>query len=150
MKLFAQRGGRPSLRVQSGMTLVEVAVALAIAGLLVGGIINGYNYCTRSSQKAALNQAANATAMERIEETRCAIWDTTVPTNQLVSANFPDKVVTLDLAGSGSITTLATNRTQITQISANPPLMRIRVDCIWRYKGALITNTIETCRAPRQ
>lgn len=132
------------------MTLVEVAVALAITGLLVGGIINGYNYCTKSAQRTALFQAANARAMERIEETRCAIWDTTVPTNQLVSANFPDKVVTLDLSGSGAVTAMATNRTEITMITNNPPLMRIRVDCIWRYKGALITNTIETCRAPRQ
>ena len=58
------------------MTLVEVVIALAITGLTVGGIVAGYIYCTTSAVKAELAQAANARAMERIEETRSAQWDT--------------------------------------------------------------------------
>lgn len=135
------------------MTLVEVTVALAITGLAVGGIVNGYNFCTNSSQKAATLLAANARAMERIEETRSAVWDTAqYPVeDQLVTTNFPNKVVTLDLSGSGGVITPATIQTEITPISANPPLKRIRVNCIWQVRGGQwVTNTIETIRAPGQ
>jgi prepilin-type N-terminal cleavage/methylation domain-containing protein len=143
--------GRLQRHNQAGMTLVEVTVAMAITGLAVGGIVNGYNFCTNSAQKAALLQAANARANERIEETRSAIWDTAQypVVDQLVASNFPSKVVTLDLSGSGGVITAATIQTEISQISSNPPLKRVRVDCIWQHRGGQwVTNTVETCRAP--
>jgi len=145
--------GRRQRRNQTGMTLVEVVVAMAITGMAVGGIVNGYNYCTNSAQKAALSLAANALAMERIEETRSAIWapDRTPAMDQLVTANFPSKSVPLDFAGSGVVVIPATLRTEISQVSVNPPLKRIRVDAIWQFRGVeWVTNTIETCRRPEQ
>jgi hypothetical protein len=135
------------------MTLVEVVVALAITGLMVAGIVTGYIFCTTSTVKDSLYMAGNARAMERLEETRSAIWAPFRgdPEDDLVATNFPDKVVTLDLSGSGSDTTSATLKTEITQISLSPPVRRIRVDCIWQFRGVeLITNTIETIRAPDQ
>jgi type II secretory pathway pseudopilin PulG len=135
------------------MTLVEVVVALAVTGLAIGGIVNGYHYCSNSAQKAALAQAANARAMERLEETRSARWDTSSWPNvdQLAATNFPTKVITLDLSGSGVTVSTATLRTAISQVSSNPPLRRIRVDCIWSYRGSqVITNSVETFRAPDQ
>ena len=141
------------------MTLVEVVVALAITVLMVAGIVNGYIFCTTSTVKDSLYMAANARAMERMEETRSATWAPyrAKPVDELVATNFPDKVVILDLSGSGSATNLATLKTDISQISPSPfspfspPVRRIRVDCIWQFKGVeLITNTIETCRAPDQ
>jgi hypothetical protein len=135
------------------MTLVEVVVALAITGLMVAGIVTGYIFCTTSTVKDSLYMAGNARAMERLEETRSAIWAPYRgdPEDDLVATNFPDKVVTLDLSGSGSDTTSATLKTEITQISLSPPVRRIRVDCIWQFRGVeLITNTIETIRAPDQ
>jgi prepilin-type N-terminal cleavage/methylation domain-containing protein len=141
------------LRGRAGMTLVEVMVALAITGLMLAGIVSGYIFCTNSAVKDSLYMAANARAMERMEETRSAIWAPyrAVPTNQLVAANFPDKVVTLDMSGSSTNVVSATIQTAISQISASPPVMRIHVDCIWQFQGAeWVTNSIETCRAPDQ
>ena len=134
------------------MTLVEVVVALAITGVTVGGIVNGYIYCTAASVKDSLYMAANARAMERIEETRSAQWDTSVypAFDELVATNFPDKVVALDTSGADTETNSATLKTDITQISDVPPLKRIRVDCIWLFKGEPVTNSIETCRSPDQ
>ena len=135
------------------MTLVEVVIALAITGLTLVGIISGYIYCTTSAVKAELVQAANAWAMERLEETRSARWDTSSwpAVDQLVATNFPDKVVSLDMPGSGSGGTSATMVTKISQISLTPPIRGIHVDCIWQFRGVgLITNTIETVRAPDQ
>jgi type II secretory pathway pseudopilin PulG len=137
----------------AGMTLVEVIVALAITALTVEGIVAGYIYCTTSALKAELAQAANARAMERIEEARSARWDTSSwpIVDQLVATNFPDEVVSLDMPGSGTGGTSATIETTISQISLTPPIRSIRVDCIWQFRGVqLITNTIETIRAPDQ
>jgi type II secretory pathway pseudopilin PulG len=140
----------------AGMTLVEVVVALAITGLAVGAIVNGYIYCTNAAQKSALSLAANARAMERIEETRSAKWDTVSwPTiDQLVGPNFPNKTNILDMAGSTTNNAvMAVIRTEITQIlgpSNAPPLKQIRVDCVWRYRNQTFTNTIVTCRSPDQ
>jgi len=135
------------------MTLVEVVIALAITGLMVVGTVEGYIYCTTAAVKAELVQAANARAMERLEETRSARWDTSSwPTvDQLVATNFPDEVVSLDTPGSGSGGTSATIMTTISQISVTPPIKSIRVDCVWQFRGTeWITNTIETIRAPDQ
>jgi prepilin-type N-terminal cleavage/methylation domain-containing protein len=153
MKHLKQKQRRLPLRVEAGMTLVEVVVALAISGLVVGAILSGYIYCVTSAEKSALSLVANARAAERVEATRSAKWDTASypPVDQLVATNFPDTVVALDLSGSGARATYATNLTRISQISVTPPLKRIRVDCIWRFRGSqLVTNTIETCRAPDQ
>lgn len=137
---------------QAGMTLPEVLVALAITGLVVGGIVSGYGFCTISTRKAALALAANARAVERIEETRSAKWDTARSpiADELVATNFPEKSIILDPSRSLNMTNSATLQTVISQISTTPPLKRIRVDCIWTFNGSRLTNTIETCRAPDQ
>jgi type II secretory pathway pseudopilin PulG len=133
------------------MTLAEVVVAISISGLAVAGIVSGYIFAVRSAEKSALSLAANARAMERLEATRGAKWDTSSypVVDQLVITNFPAQVVLLDRSGSGVGSTYGTNVIQISQISTNPPLRRIRVDCLWRFNATqLLTNTIETCRAP--
>jgi len=138
---------------EAGMTLIEVVIALVIAAMTVGGVISGYIYCTTASVKAELAQAANARAMERIEQARSAQWDVSSwpVVDQLVSSNFPDQVVSLDMAGTNSGGTTATIQTTIAQISAAPPLRKVHVDCIWRFNGGpLVTNSVETCRAPDQ
>ena len=135
------------------MTLVEVIVALAITGLMVAGIIRGYVYCATSAVRAELAQAANAKAMQRIEETRSAQWNTSssLAVDQLVTTNFPVETVTLDMPGTDTNGTPATLQTTISQISLTPPLRRIRADCIWQFRGAdWVTNSIETIRAADQ
>jgi type II secretory pathway pseudopilin PulG len=153
MKLAGHNAGQLCSFAKAGMTLVEVVVALGLSGLTVAAIVSGYVFSTRLAEKSALSLAADARAMERIEETRSATWDTSSwpVVDQLVATNFPVKTVTLDLSGSGTGITYATNFTQISQISTNPFLKRIRVDCVWLFGGSqLVTNSIETCRSPNQ
>ncbi len=141
------------LRTRAGMTLVEVLIALAIAGLAMAAIVTGYLCAASAAEKSGLSLAANASATRRLEESRCARWviSTWPITDEVVSTNFPDTVVKLDLSGSGSGITYATNHLIISQISTNPPLKRVRVDCTWAFKGTrLFTNSVETCRAPDQ
>jgi prepilin-type N-terminal cleavage/methylation domain-containing protein len=136
-----------------GMTLVEVVVALAISSIAVAGIVSGYLFSVTSAEKSALSLAASARASERLEQTHSAKWDLSSwpSVDQLVETNFPDEVVILDLNGTGKEITYATNMTSISQISKTPPLKEIHVDCVWSFKGGqLVTNSVETCRAPDQ
>ena len=137
----------------AGLTLVEVVVALGISVLAVAGIVSGYLFSIASAQKSVLSLAAGAKAIQRIEETRGAKWDTSSSpaVDQLVASNFPDQQVILDHNGAGTAITYGTNFTQISQISTNPPLKRVHVDCVWKFKASqLLTNMVETCRAPDQ
>jgi type II secretory pathway pseudopilin PulG len=134
------------------MTLIEVVVAMAIAGLMIAGIVTGYIFCTTSTVKDSLYMAANARAQERLEETRSAIWAPyrSTPVDELVATNFPPKVVTLDLSGSGSAVISATLVTTIFKISDSPPVRGVHVDCTWQFDTNTIITSIETCRAPDQ
>jgi len=152
-KFINQTVGPFPLRGQAGMTLIEVVIALAITGLIVAGLVTGYIFTSASTIKDSLYTAANARASERLEETRSAVWAPyrSVPVDDLVATNFPVETnVVLDLSASGGQTTYATVQTSISQISTNPPIRDIHVDCIWQFQGVMITNSIETCRAPDQ
>ena len=146
-----------------GMTLAEVVVALAIAALTVASLVGGYISSTVAAEKSSLSLAANTRAIERLEETHAASWSVTAGVDELGTnianvspTNFPPKVVVLDLSAQASNPTngitYATNYTTITQVSPAPPLRRIRVDCVWRFRNrqysTLITNTVETLRGP--
>ena len=147
-----RRGGPRNVRV-AGLTLVEVVISLMISVLAVSGIVCGYLFSINSAQKSSLSLSAQAQAMERLEQTRGAKWDLSSwpVADEVVATNFPDQVVILDHAGNGAGIIYGTNLTQITLLSTVPPLKKVRVDCIWTYKGDhLQTNTIETCRAPDQ
>ena len=151
MKVVGTGGRQVLTRTQDGMTLIEVLVALGILGLTMAAIVSGYLFSVNSAEKSALSLVANARALERLEQTRSAIWNTvSIPSvDKVVMTNFPNQVVKLDLSATGTGITYATNFTWITNISANPPLKRVRVDCVWAFKGGrLFTNTIEDCRCP--
>jgi type II secretory pathway pseudopilin PulG len=135
------------------MTLVEVIVAMAVAGITLAGIVSGYIYCMTSTVKAELMQAAHAKALERIEQTGSAVWapNRAVPQDDLVATNFPDLIVTLDLPGADTNGTQATIRTTIASISSNPAMRLVHVDSIWNFRGSeWVTNSVETIRAPDQ
>ena len=146
------RGNRPKT-AETGMTLVEVVMALFIAGLTLMGIVRGYQYCLNSSVQEALSMAANAQAQQRLEQTCAAPWVVygSSPVDQLTASNYPDEVVVLDRYALGTNQLNATLKTYITPISTVPPLRRVRVDCIWLLNGIqTMTNSIETERAPSQ
>jgi len=148
-----QKLARRGRRTQQAMTLAEVLVAFVISALAVAGLVKGYFLANTSAQKFAFSLAANNQASEYMERMRSAEWDTSsFPTvDQLTTTNFTNQVVSLELSANGTNITYATNIPTITTISSNPPLRLIRVDCVWVYQGReLITNTIETCRAPNQ
>jgi len=154
MQIRPNKSRRGKRRIAQAMTLVEVLVAFAISGLAVSGIVYGYVFSINSAERFSMSLAANAQASERMEQIRGALWNSSSSPviDQVQASNFPNQTVTLDLSGSGTGVSYATNIVTITDISTSPPLRRVRVDCVWTFgaRSQLMTNTIETCRAPDQ
>jgi hypothetical protein len=95
--------------------------------------------------------AAESLALQRIEQARSCKWDpeASPPLDQLVASNFPPEVNILDIPVSGTNIVYATNFTTITDISSEPPLKAVVVQCVWNFKGRRnYTNTVVTYRAP--
>jgi prepilin-type N-terminal cleavage/methylation domain-containing protein len=134
---------------RSGITLVEVVVAMAIGGLIMTAVTTGFIQCMRQAEWTSHCLAANSLAVQRLEQARAATWDRGASIDQVVSANFPADVEVLDIPISKTNIIYATNYTTILTISSNPPLKMIRVDCVWGFLNrGLFTNTIATYRAP--
>ncbi len=126
---------------------------MAIAGVLIAGLILGYQQTLERAEWSAHSLAANSLAMMRLEQTRAAKWDTlaTPVVDELVASNFPPAIEILDIPIAGTNVALATNITTISAVSTNPPLRLIEVQCVWSfYTGRVFTNTVTTYRAPDQ
>ena len=136
-----------------GFTLIEIVIALAIAGIAITGIVSGYMFSSSEMEKSACATAAECMARQRLEQARSAKWDTLAnpPVDELAATNFPVQVSALDIPVKGNNPLYATNITTITTASDDPPLRLIRVDCVWSlFPRGPFTNTITAYRAPDQ
>lgn len=136
-------------------SLIEVIVAMAIMGLMIVGVVVGFTQTERQSEWSTYSLAAQAMAMQRLEQARAAKWDPQgyPPVDLLTNSatSFTQRVDILDIPISGTNIAYATNKITITTISANPPLKLIRVDCTWPFLNrGTFTNTVFTYRAPDQ
>jgi prepilin-type N-terminal cleavage/methylation domain-containing protein len=138
---------------EQAFTLVEVLMSLFVGAILVGGLITGYVLSSRRAEWSAYSLAAQALAIEKIEQTRAAKWDLQAYPiiNDLRSDVFPPDVQVLDIPVSGTNTAYATNFTTIVDVPGSSPLKFVQVDCVWQFAGGRVfTNTIATYRAPDQ
>jgi len=138
---------------RGGFTLVEAVVSMLLAGIIMGGIASGYLQAHRTSEWSAYSLAAQSLAMQPLEQARAAKWDPYAypPVDHLVASNFPKTVNILDVPISGTNVVYATNRVVIRDLSTNPPLKQITVECTWRFHTrGVFTNTIMTCRTADQ
>jgi Tfp pilus assembly protein PilV len=133
--------------------LIEALISMLVLGIMVTGVVAGFMQCHRTAEWSAYSLAAQSLAMQPIEQARAAKWDPTkaVPMDQLVSSNFPNRVLVLDVPISGTNIVFATNRVSIRTISADPPLREIAVECTWSFPNrGTFTNSVLTFRAPDQ
>jgi Tfp pilus assembly protein PilV len=138
-------------RCQAGLSIIEVVIAMAICSISVGCLVGGYVHSTTAIERAGHSLAANAMAMQQVERTRAAKWDiiTSPPIDELTASNFPTRVAILDLPRSGNNIAYATNFTDVSVVSTNPPLKMVRVDCVWSFMSRkAFTNTMVTYRRP--
>lgn len=142
----------PKRRRIAGYTLEEVVMSVAIAGIAMTGIINGYSVVARRADWGAVSAAATAQAGQRLEQIRAARWETVaaMPVDEVVAANFPVQTVELPLPKAGASAVQATVRTFVTSVASTPPLKMVRVECVWAYAGKSFTNSLVTYRSPDQ
>ncbi len=140
-------------RSLAGFALEEVVVALSIVGITTSAAISGYVHVGKRSDWASRSLAADTAAIRRMEQIRVARWDTLAAsaTDQVVEANFPPTELALDIPQKDSVPVRGTLRTTIQQISSNPPLKMVQVDCVWAsLDGRSFTNKLISYRAPNQ
>jgi|KBSMisStandDraft_5_1062788.scaffolds.fasta_scaffold1014322_1 type II secretory pathway pseudopilin PulG len=145
--------GKPSRRSVAAFTLAEVVVCLAIVALLFGGIITGYMQGAYRAEWAGYNLAAQALAMQQIEQAKTAVWDD--QHNEFTNLLQMTSAV-LDLPINGTNRVYATNYVTVTtnQVSSSPDIFvqMVKVDTVWPYirNGRVFyyTNTVADYYAP--
>jgi len=137
----------------AAFTLAEVVVCLAIIALLFGGIITGYMQGAYRAEWAGYNLAAQALAMQQIEQAKTAVWDK--DRNEFTNL-LATSWATLDLPINGTNKVYATNYVTVTtnQVSSTPDVFvqMVKVDTVWPYiRGGRVlyyTNTVADYYAP--
>lgn len=139
---------------RDGFTLVEAIISTVLAGFAITGLIVGYATMARQTEFAVYSTAATSVAQQGIEQTRAAKWDTAASpaVDELVIANFPPYSVVLDISQDAQTVIRGTNFFEIVNVSTNPPLKSIKVDCVWSMDGGttLYTNSLNVMRAADQ
>jgi prepilin-type N-terminal cleavage/methylation domain-containing protein len=138
-------------RGQAGFTLIEVAFAVAIAALVLAGLFLGYNMAGRRAQYSACSLAANAAAMQQMEQIIAADWVPSYGLTNLFSTSLTaPQSGSLCLPSAQGNVVAYTNYATVSQISTNPPYAMIQVQCVWTFPsyGGVYTNTVATLRAP--
>ena len=140
-----RRAGQPAF------TLIEVAMATAIAALVLAGMFEGYNLAGRQAQFSACSLAANTTAMRQMEQCIAASWIPSYGITTLLNQNGSYST-NLCLPSAQSNVVNCTVNFNTTQISINPPYAMIQVQCVWTFPsyGGTYTNTVAVLRAPNQ
>src|SRR5882724_3142758 len=118
-------GGIGSLRKKTsacGFTLAEVVVCIAIVALVFGGIISGYIQGAYRAEWAGYNLAAQALAMQQLEQAKAAMWDSSH--NEFTNILLQTWAV-MDLPINGTNKVCATNYVQVTTntVSTSPALV---------------------------
>lgn len=164
--------GRVTRRA-AGFTLAEVVISIAVTGLVFGGVLTGYVQSARRAEWTGYSLAAQALAIQQIEQARSAVWDFSTGNgrNELTNLNLLNPQynsstktrtgyswATLDLPYSGTNVVRATNYVTVRMFyfnnNANPPvqLQMMQVDTVWPLtRGTILryyTNTVATYFAP--
>lgn len=155
---------RTRWRAQTAFTLIEVAIATAVAALVLAGLFQGYNMAGRRAMYSACNLAANVQCMQLIEQVETAQWVPSTGTIQFVSLPSPwsssysnglftatETVATnLYLPQAQSNVVDCTNYVTVTQISNTPPYVMIKAQCVWSLPSysATFTNNLGVLRGP--
>ena len=140
-----------------GFTLVEVAMSMAMFGMVVEGALLGYVKFTQQAEWNAHALSAQSLASQGAEQARAAKWNP-LQWPQGVGPGLSDELGTTNYAQSCALDVfmdghpmIVTNFVEITQVSNNPPLRQIRSDCVWSFMGrGPFTNSVILMRAADQ
>ena len=163
------KAARPMRRQVSAFTLAEVVMAIAIVAVVLGGMTVAYTQTTRRAQWTGYSLAAQALAVQQLEQARSAVWDPSLSKNEITNLNlsswsYSAGVLTgytwtnLDIPISSTNVVRATNYVTVRMLYyngvANPPVQvqMVQVDTVWPFlwgrTNRFYTNSIATYCAP--
>jgi Tfp pilus assembly protein PilV len=163
MKLGLAKSSRLASSV--GFTLIEVMIAFLIFTITISGLIYGYVQANRMAEWASMSLAAQAYAVQGLEQAHSAQWNSQqypylsgpgtgdeLPPGLTGSTNYSQQD-TMDIPETGQ-PNYVTNKVTVTTIpmSGSVQLRQIRSDVYWIFPldGKPCTNTAITLRAPDQ
>jgi type II secretory pathway pseudopilin PulG len=76
-------------KLECAMTLVDVTIAIAVLGIMAGGILGSFRYGLFIMQMARENQRATQIMLEKVETIRLYNW-TQVNSNGFIPSTFTD------------------------------------------------------------
>jgi prepilin-type N-terminal cleavage/methylation domain-containing protein len=135
----------------AAFTLIEVAIATAIAAMVLAGMFQGYNMAGRRAQYSACSMAANCMAMQQMEQCVAASWVPSYGITTLLNQNGTYST-NLCLPSAQSNVVNCTVSYTTTQVSVSPPYAMIQAQCVWTLPnyGGTFTNTVAVLRAPNE
>jgi len=145
-------------------TLAEVVMAISIVAIVLGGMTVAYTQTTRRAQWTGYALAAQALAVQQLEQARAAVWDPSVAKNEITNLNLTAWSLSsgvvrgytwanLDLPISGTNFVRATNYVTIRTLNnvnglPGVSVQMVQVDTVWPFRWGsvdrLFTNTIAT------
>jgi hypothetical protein len=75
-------------KLENGLTLVDVIMAIGLLGVMAGGVFGSFRYGFFTLQLARENQRATQILLEKVETLRLYSWDQVNATN-FIPANLP-------------------------------------------------------------
>ena len=147
---------RPSREAGFVCSFWEVLIAVGIVALVFGTIVNGYIISAKKAQWSGYSLAAQALAVQALEQTRSAVWDIAMQTTEVTNMNLNGKTLTvsgpnwtmtgyttniLDIPWKGTNYVMATNFITVQTVFenglSNPwvQVQTVRVDTVWPFDG---------------
>jgi len=156
---------------EGGFSLAEVVMAVAIMTLALNGLFWTYVQTAYRAEWSARSMAAQALALQQIEQAQSAVWDTSISKNEITNLNLAGwsynastatgsgySWATLDLPTSGTNTVIATNYVTVRALylnnMSNPPVQvqMVTVRTVWPFRMfsrySYFTNTTATYYGP--
>lgn len=117
---------------ESGLTLVDVVMAVALLGVMASGVFGSFRYGFFTLQLLRENQRATQILLEKVETLRLYRWDQVTSTNGFIPATFTEVYDPQGTTGAKGVTyngTLAiANCAASTSYAANMRQLTVTLD----------------------
>ncbi len=129
------------------MTLVDVVMAVAMLGIMGGGVFGSFRYGFFTLQLLRENQRATQIILEKVETIRLYNWEQIQPTNNFVPTTFEDVYDPQAETGSQGTTytgTVTIGPCTLTSCSYGESLRELTITLTWSTRGILHTRRLTT------
>ena len=125
--------------------------------LLFSGVVTSYVQSSYRAEWTGYSLAAQALAIQQVEQARSAVWDTLqVPVKNEITNILTTTAAALDMPISGTNIVWATNYASVSSIAltnaVGAAVYKVRVDTVWPFRWQsqtkYFTNTIVDYFAP--